>query len=302
MPQFQNPSGIFTAIVTPFGAQGEIDLKAYEKLLDFQIENKVQGIVVCGTTGESPTLTKEEKKSLITFTVKKLKNTGVLTYAGTGSNDTIETVEFSRWASESAQVDGLLVVTPYYNKPSQKGLIAHFSKVADAVNCPVMLYNVPGRTSVSLTPETIAALSKHKHIRACKEATGNLTFASETFHHVLKTKTQFNLLSGDDMTFLPFLSVGGVGCVSVASNVFPKEMGQIWNFYNSGKIKEAQLLHDKLFLIFRDLFVEANPMPVKYALQLLGMCSEKTRLPLCELSEASKEKVKVALIAAGAKL
>ncbi len=288
------PRGIFTAIVTPFDPTGAIDFKSLDRLLDLQIAAKVSGIVPCGTTGESPTLTKEEKKSVITHTLKKLKGTGVLTYAGTGSNDTRETIELSKWASDQG-VDGLLVVTPYYNKPSQSGLAAHFTAVADAVSCPVMVYNVPGRTAVSISADTLADLAAHARIRSCKEATGNLAFASEIVHTLAKKKRAMQLLSGDDATFLPFLSVGGQGCVSVASNLFPKKMVALFEAAVSGNLEKGQALNNQLFLSFRDLFVEANPVPVKFALEKMGLCSSKVRLPLSTLTQASQEKVKAAI-------
>ena len=286
--------GIFTAIVTPFQPNGDIDWNAYRALVKAQRAGGVAGIVPCGTTGESPTLTQDEKKKLITITMEELKGTGIKTVPGTGTNNTAESIEFSAWASEFG-VDGILVVTPYYNKPSQAGLIQHFTRIADRVKCDVILYNVPGRTSVSLTAETIADLAKHPRIAAVKEATGNLAFDAEVIDCLKQAGVTLALLSGDDPTFLPFLSLGGDGCISVASNLIPRQMVELQAAVENGDLARARKIHEQFFPIFKDLFVEANPVPVKYALSQLGPCGKTVRPPLAELTSGSAEKLTAAL-------
>src|SRR5687768_9022909 len=202
--------GIWTALVTPFNDKNELDLDAYKRILRDQKDAGVTGVIPCGTTGESPTLTEAEKKVLIQTALEELKGSQVKVYAGTGSNDTAQTVAFSKWASDQG-VDGLLIVTPYYNKPTQAGLKAHFRAVADAVSCEVMLYNVPGRTGVSLTSDTIAELAEHPRITSIKEATGNPAFTSEIQAALAKAGQKLLIFSGDDATFLPLLSVGADG-------------------------------------------------------------------------------------------
>jgi len=279
--------GVYTALVTPFSSNGSLDLEAYRRLLKDQVDAGVDGVIPCGTTGESPTLTLDEKKQLITIALEQLKGTRVKVVAGTGSNDTRETVALSQWAS-SAGVAGILVVTPYYNKPTQKGLEAHFRAVADAVTCDVMLYNVPGRTGVSLTAETIVRLAEHPRIKALKEATGNVAFASEIVDQLTHARRSLALLSGDDATFMPFLAVGGCGVVSVASNLFPRAMVALQKAMDEGRLAEARILHERFYPLFRDLFVESNPVPVKAALESLGFCRGDVRAPLATLSDASR--------------
>jgi 4-hydroxy-tetrahydrodipicolinate synthase len=279
--------GVFTALVTPFLENGQVDLEALRRLLKDQAHAGVAGVIPCGTTGESPTLSLDEKKKLITTALEELKGTRVQVIAGTGSNDTHETLELSRWASD-AGVAGLLVVTPYYNKPSQRGLEAHFRAVADAVGCDVMLYNVPGRTGISLTPETIVRLAEHPRIIALKEATGNVAFASEVIDQLHQAHRSMTLLSGDDATYMPFLAVGGAGVVSVASNLFPRAMVALQQAMNEGRLDDARALHQRYYPLFRDLFVESNPVPIKAALQSVGFCQNHVRAPLVNLSEASQ--------------
>lgn len=208
--------GVYTALITPFDSRGGLDLAAFRKVLQDQKDAGISGVIPCGTTGETPTLTIDEKKKLITTAIETLKGSGVKVIAGTGGNNTAETVELSRWASDQG-VDGLLVVTPYYNKPSQAGMEAHFKAVADSVRCEVMLYNVPGRTGVSLTAATVAKLAAHPRIRSLKEATGNVVFTSEIIDTLKASGVSMDILSGDDATYLPLLSVGAAGVVSVAS-------------------------------------------------------------------------------------
>ena len=279
--------GVFTALVTPFLENGQIDLEAFRRLLKDQAQAGVAGVIPCGTTGESPTLSIDEKKRLISTAIEELKTTRVQVVAGTGSNDTSETIELSRWASEAGAA-GVLVVTPYYNKPSQRGLEAHFRAVADAVGCEVMLYNVPGRTGVSLAPETIVKLAEHPRIKSLKEATGNVAFASEVIDQLQQARRPMTLLSGDDATYMPFLAVGGTGVVSVASNLFPRAMVALQSAMDEGRLDDARALHQRYYPLFRDLFVESNPVPVKAALELVGFCQNHVRAPLVGLSDSSR--------------
>jgi 4-hydroxy-tetrahydrodipicolinate synthase len=286
--------GVYTALVTPFDSKNQLDLDAFKRILDDQKNAGIAGVIPCGTTAESPTLSKDEKKKLILTALEQLKGSGVKVLAGTGSNDTAETVEFSRWASDQG-VDGLLVVTPYYNRPSQAGLDAHFSAVADAVQCPIMLYNVPGRTGVSMTAETIVRLARHPKITALKEASANLSLTSEILDRLQSAGSKMTVLSGDDATFLPFLSVGAHGVVSVVSNLFPRNMVAIQKHFEAGKIADAIALHQRFHPLFRDLFIETNPVPIKYAMAAVGWCDARVRLPLVSLSSESVEKVNAGL-------
>jgi 4-hydroxy-tetrahydrodipicolinate synthase len=277
-------NGIWTALVTPFKKDLSIDFNAFEKLLQTQIKAGVHGVIPCGTTGESPTLKQQEKMDLIGFTLKALRGTKIKVFAGTGSNDTRETLLFSTWAS-SIGVDGVLVVTPYYNKPSQKGLVEHFKAVANGIDCELMLYNVPSRTGVSLTPDTVVELAHHPKIRSLKEASGNVAFTSELLDQVnaVRGLTEFKIFAGDDSTFLPVLSVGGSGVVSVTSNIAPKSMVALYQAFEKNQMTKATKLHHELYPLFRDLFIESNPGPVKFALEQIGIGSSKLRPPLCPM-------------------
>lgn len=286
--------GVWTALVTPFNQKNEIDIPAYRKLLTLQKEAGVTGVIPCGTTGEAPTLSHEEKKTLIQLTLDELKGSEVKVVAGTGTHSTQETIELSKWASDRG-VDGVLVVTPYYNKPNPTGLLNHFLSVANAVSCEVILYNVPSRTGVSLHPETILELSFNPRIRTLKEATGNPTFASEILDLLYFNHSKIDLLSGDDATFLPLLAVGAVGIISVASNLFPHAMIALYQAFNEGKIQKATQIHQSYYPLFRDLFMESNPIPLKYALSELGLCENSLRNPLAPLSEKNRERLKASL-------
>lgn len=290
--------GVFTALVTPFTQNNELDLESFKRILKDQADAGITGVIPSGTTGESPTLSLNEKKILIQTCLEILKGTGVKVLAGTGSNNTAETVEFSKWASDQG-VDGLLVVTPYYNKPSQTGLQAHFKQVADAVSCEVMLYNVPGRTGVSMTAETISALSTHPRIRSVKEATGNVAFTSEIIDVMAAQGRKIDILSGDDATYLPALSIGAVGVVSVASNLFPRAMVAIQKAMEAGRLEEARTIHQRFYPLFRDLFVESNPVPVKAAMAHAGWCSTDVRAPLVPMSAASMETLRASMARCG---
>ncbi|TGL59254.1 4-hydroxy-tetrahydrodipicolinate synthase [Leptospira sarikeiensis] len=270
--------GVFTAIITPF-RNGKIDYDSYFAILDKQIQARVSGVVPCGTTGESPTLSHEEHAELIRETVKHVKKR-VLVVAGTGSNSTREAVELTEAACKDG-VDGILQVNPYYNKPTQEGLYLHFKEVADHSSVPVMLYNIPGRTSVNLLPETTLRLSEHPKIRSMKEATGDLGQMSKLISLVGDKMT---VLSGDDNLTLPLLSLGGKGVVSVISNLFPESLVKLVESFQKGEIATAQKIHYDFIELFALAFIETNPIPIKAAMSWNGHCSAEIRLPMTALS------------------
>ncbi|MGK5085201.1 4-hydroxy-tetrahydrodipicolinate synthase [Bdellovibrionota bacterium FG-1] len=282
--------GVFTALITPFTSQNELDLGAFRRILEDQCDAQVTGVVVCGTTGESPTLSMDEKGILFRTALETLKGTGVKVFAGTGSNNTVDTIELSRLAFDLG-VDGLLLVTPYYNKPSQAGLEAHFRAVADAVGCGVMLYHVPGRTGVGLAPETVVKLAAHPRITALKDAGGSVVYTSEILDQLSRSGQKMSVLSGDDALFLPMLSIGAQGVVSVASNLFPRAMVAIQKGFEAGRVHEAAALHQRYYPLFRDLFIESNPVPIKHAMTRLGFGEAHVRAPLVGLSSASVQKL-----------
>jgi 4-hydroxy-tetrahydrodipicolinate synthase len=282
--------GTFTALVTPF-RDGGIDTSAFEKLIEAQIAAGVTGIVAVGTTGESPTLSREEREQVIRLAVAIANKRGQV-LAGTGSNATHHAVADTK-AAEKLGVDGALLVAPYYNKPSQEGLFRHFKTVADATSLPIMLYNIPGRRGVDIAPDTVARLAKEcRNIVSIKEASGSVERVSELRARLPES---FTILSGDDSLTLPFMSVGAVGVVSVASNLFPAEICALVHAYQSGDAKLAENLHRKLFPLFKDLFIEPNPVPVKTALGWRGAMSGESRLPLCEMSEANQARLRKSL-------
>lgn len=293
--------GVYTALITPFNAQGALDEAAYRKIIEDQIDAGVQGIVPCGTTGESPTLTRSEKEKLIRVAVDMTRGTSVSVMAGTGSNNTAETVEFSRWASE-AGVHAVLIVTPYYNKPTQAGLIEHFTQAANAVSCEVMLYNVPGRTITSIAPETMVALASHPRVTSVKEASGNVALTSEILGQLRAAGKNLTILSGDDASYFPILCVGGHGVVSVASNLFPRGMVAIQRAVESGNLAAAREVHDRFYPLFRDLFVESNPGPIKAAMEVAGFCGSTLRAPLAPLSSKSMQVLRAAMNECGVKV
>jgi 4-hydroxy-tetrahydrodipicolinate synthase len=282
--------GTFTALVTPF-RDGTIDVAAFEKLIENQIAAGISGVVGVGTTGESPTLSHEERQELIRLAVATArKRCQVL--AGTGSNATQHAVADTKMA-EKLGADGVLLVAPYYNKPSQEGLYRHFKTIADATSLPIMLYNIPGRCGVDIAPDTVARLAREcRNIVSIKEASGSVERVSE-----LRTRLpeSFTVLSGDDSLTLPFMSVGAVGVVSVASNLFPAEVCSLVRAYECGDTKLAFMLHRKMFPLFKDLFIEPNPVPVKTALGWRGAMSGEVRLPLCEMSEANRARLRTTL-------
>ena len=276
--------GSFVAIVTPFKDNGSLDEDKLRELIEFQIENGTHGIVPCGTTGESPTLSHAEHDRVVELTVKAV-NGRVKIIAGAGSNSTAEALRLTKHAKDVG-ADGALIITPYYNKPTQNGLKAHFMKIADAVDIPIVIYNVPGRTGTDLFPETLANLSVHPNIVGLKEATGQLSRASQA---VQLCGEDFALLSGDDINTLPILSVGGCGVISVLANVMPKEVSDLCNTFKSGDIKNAQKIHLETLQLSIDLFVDTNPIPVKTALQMMGRLNGRMRLPLVPMSEENVE-------------
>ena len=282
--------GTFTALVTPF-RDGGIDTSAFEKLIEAQIAAGITGVVAVGTTGESPTLSHEEREQVIRLAVAIANKRGQV-LAGTGSNATHHAVADTK-AAEKLGVDGALLVAPYYNKPSQEGLFRHFKMVADATSLPIMLYNIPGRCGVDIAPDTVARLAKEcRNIVSIKEASGSVERVSELRARLPES---FTILSGDDSLTLPFMSVGAVGVVSVASNLFPAEICALVHAYQSGDAKSAENLHRKLFPLFKDLFIEPNPVPVKTALGWRGAMSGECRLPLCEMSEANQARLRKSL-------
>jgi 4-hydroxy-tetrahydrodipicolinate synthase len=281
--------GSIVAIVTPF-KNGGVDEKALGDLIEFQIANGTQGIVPCGTTGESATLSHAEHNRVIEFTVKAVRGRASV-IAGTGSNSTDEAVSLTQHAKK-AGADGALLIAPYYNKPTQEGLYLHFKKVAEAVDLPLVVYNIPGRTGVNITPQTFSRLTQIKNIVAIKESSGSLQQISEIIHHCGE---RFTLLSGDDALALPTLAVGGRGVISVAANLVPSDMAEMVRAFERKDLGPAQRLHYRMFGLFHALFLETNPIPVKTALALMGKCSAELRLPLCPMSSENLERLKQAL-------
>jgi len=282
--------GSIAAIVTPF-KNGKIDEKKLRDLIEFQIKNGTSGIVPCGTTGESATLSFDEHERVIEITIEQVRKR-VPVIAGTGSNSTEEAIMLTRQAAQ-AGADASLQVSPYYNRPTQRGLYEHFKAVAQSVRIPIILYNIASRTGVNIEPETIAKLANDcKNIVAVKEASGNLDQMSRIKQLCPKN---FDLISGDDGLTLPVLGIGGTGIISVVANIVPKEVAGLVSAFEKGDIKKAQVLHYKLSPLIKAMFIETNPIPVKTAMGLLGMCEPDLRLPMCAMSEGNLEKLKKAL-------
>ncbi len=273
-------------MVTPFDSLDRVDMNKVEHLIEHLITHQTDGLVVAGTTGESPTLSTKEKIGLFEQTVKVV-NGRIPIIAGTGSNNTKETIELTKHA-EKANVDAILLVTPYYNKPNQAGLYEHFRTVAESTSLPVMLYNIPGRTMVHLTVDTIVALSQIDNIVAVKESSGNLDAISQIIE---QTDDQFFVYSGDDSLTLPLQAIGADGVVSVASHIIGDEMKQMLNYFEQGNVKEAARIHRQLLPIMRGLFMAPSPAPVKAALRLKGIDTGDVRLPLVNLSEIEEQLV-----------
>ena len=275
--------GCGTAIVTPFTEDG-VNFDEFKKLIEFQIENEVDAIIVCGTTGEASTMTTEEKKETIKFAIDTIaKRTKVI--VGTGSNNTKTAIEMSKFAEE-AGADGILVVTPYYNKTTQQGLIAHYTEIAKAVKLPIIMYSVPGRTGVNIAPETCKELSKIENIVAIKEASGNI---SQVAKIASLCQDDLAIYSGNDDQIIPVLSLGGKGVISVLSNVMPKYTHDMTKKYFEGNVEQATKMQLDVIDLIDALFIEVNPIPVKYSLNLMGFNFGKPRLPLIELSDKNKK-------------
>lgn len=279
-------TGAAVAIVTPFNDQG-INYEELKKLIDFNIENGTDAIVIAGTTGESATMSDEEHKAVIKFTVDYV-NKRVPVIAGTGSNDTLYAVRLSQYA-EDAGADALLIVTPYYNKTTQSGLVKHYNYIADRVNIPIILYNVPSRTGVNISPKTCAELAKHKNIAAVKEASGNLSQIAEI---KALCGDELTIYSGNDDQIVPILSLGGKGVISVLSNVAPKEAHNICQLFFDGKVEESAKLQLEYLKLINALFIEVNPIPVKTALGLMGYNVGPLRMPLFPMEECNLEVLK----------
>lgn len=287
--------GAFTALITPF-KDGMVDEAGLKRLIEFQVRNSMDGIVPCGTTGESATLSYEEHERVIETAIEAAAGR-ILVIAGTGSNSTSETIMLTRHA-EKAGADAALLITPYYNKPTQQGLYEHYKKVAEETSLPLILYNVPGRTGVNMLPETVARLSEIKSIAGIKEATGDLKQVSDVLEFAGKG---FSVLSGDDFTTLPLLSIGGHGVISVTSNIVPRDVSAMVNGFLSGNIEKAKKLHYRLEPLNRAMFLETNPIPVKTAVSLMGMAEEEFRLPLVRMSAKNRARLKEALRSYGIK-
>lgn len=274
--------GSGVALVTPFNNAG-VDFVQLENLLNWHIQSGTDAIIVCGTTGEPSTMTEDEKKSVIKFAVEKVDKR-IPVIAGTGGNNTSEAIEMSRFA-QSCGVDGLLVVTPYYNKTTQKGLVTHYTAIADAVNIPIILYNVPGRTGLNMLPSTVAELKKHPNIQAVKEASGDISQIAEIAR---LCDENFVLYSGNDDQIVPVLSLGGMGVISVVANILPEMTHNMVISFLEGDVKSSRDLQLDLLGLVNSLFIETNPVPVKTALNLMGLKAGELRLPLVEMEDKNK--------------
>lgn len=286
-------SGLYTALITPF-KNGKVDEVALEKLIEFQIKNGVDGLVPCGTTGESPTLTHEEHNLVIDICVRVVKKR-VKVIAGTGSNSTAEAIMMTAHAKEVG-ADGCLIVAPYYNKPNQEGLYQHFKAINDECKIPLIIYNIPGRSVINITDETLAKLSKLENIVGIKDATGDLARVASL---KLLVDKDFCILSGEDATAVGFNAMGGCGVISVTANVAPKLCSDLQKACFAGDYKKAVMIQDQLTNLHSAMFCETNPIPVKYAASLMGLCDSEIRLPLVLPSDASKERIKKEMKALG---
>ena len=281
--------GSLVALVTPF-RDGKVDEATLKQLVEFQIAGGTDAIVPCGTTGESPTLDHAEHNRVVDVVIQAA-NRRIPVVAGTGSNSTAEAISMTKHAKE-AGADAALIVLPYYNKPTQKGLIEHCLKIADTVDLPLILYNIPGRTGVNMLPETLAKLADHPNIVGMKEATGNL---EQMTQDIVLCGDKLSYLSGDDTLTLPLMSVGGKGVISVVANIVPKDVADMAHAFLNGDWKRARELHLKLFPLCQAMFYETNPIPVKTALAMMGKIREEFRLPLCPLTDANRKKLEAAL-------
>ena len=279
--------GSMVAIITPFDAKGQVDEEKYRQLIEFQIENGTDVIVPCGTTGESATLDYKEHDRVIQICIEQVAKR-VPVIAGTGSNSTAEAIELSQHAKEMG-ADGVLLVSPYYNKPSQEGLFQHYKAIAEAVSLPQVLYNVPGRTGMNMEAKTTIRLAEFANIVAIKEASGNVTQASEILD---KAGDKIDVLSGDDFLTLPLMACGAKGVISVTANIMPKEVKAMVTAVQQGQWEEARKMHLKMLDIHNAMFIESNPVPVKTAASLMGKCGADVRLPLVPMQPATLDKLK----------
>lgn len=279
-------TGCFVAIVTPFDQNGKIDESALRKNIDFLISEGVAGVVPCGTTGESSTLSWEEHNRVVDITIEQVAKR-VTVIAGAGSNNTAEALNAALHAQKSG-ADAILCITPYYNKPTQEGLYQHFKQIASNVDIPIVVYNVPGRTGVNLKPETLERLCEFPSIKAVKEASGDIHQISDIHR---RCKDRLTILSGDDALLLPILSIGAKGVISVVANIVPKKLVTLINKFNEGNLAEALKIHEEMMPLCDSMFIETNPIPVKTAMNLIGMTAGTLRLPLVEMEKSNKEKL-----------
>ncbi|MBP3761043.1 MAG: 4-hydroxy-tetrahydrodipicolinate synthase [Ruminococcus sp.] len=277
-------TGAAVAIITPMNDDGSINYDALGELIETQIANHTDAIVICGTTGEASTMTDEEHIECIRYAVKKTAGR-IPVIAGTGSNDTKYAIDLSKEA-EAAGVDGLLLVTPYYNKTTQKGLVMHFTAIADAVNIPIILYNIPGRTGVNMDVATVKKLAEHKNIAAIKEASGNISYVAKL---IAECGDNIDVYSGNDDMVVPLMSLGGKGVISVASHIIPKQMHDMVQYCLDNNFAEATKLQIEYLDLINNLFIEVNPIPVKEAMNMTGFKAGPCRMPLCEMTDEHKE-------------
>ncbi len=287
-------TGAGVAIVTPMNDDGSVNYDVLGELIEMQIAGSTDAIIICGTTGESSTLTDDEHRECIRYTIEKV-NKRVPVIAGTGSNDTAYAIELSKDAEEMG-ADALLVVTPYYNKTSQKGLAAHYTAIADAVNIPIILYNVPSRTGVNIAIDTYKVLAEHKNIVATKEASGNISAIAKIF---AECGDKLDVYSGNDDQIVPIMAMGGKGVISVLSNVAPKETHDIAQLCLDNNCAEAAKLANKYLALTNALFMDVNPIPVKEALNIMGYKAGSCRLPLCDMEDSKKDALKAVIAQAG---
>jgi len=286
--------GSLVALITPMREDGSIDEKAYAELVDWQIKEGTHGLVPVGTTGESPTLSHEEHKRVVEICIAVAKGR-VPVIAGAGSNSTEEAIDLTRHAKEVGAA-AALIVTPYYNKPTQEGMYLHFTAIADAVDLPIIIYNIPPRSVVDMTPETMGRLAKHRNIVGVKDATANLT---RPLHQRSTCGEEFCQLSGEDHTALAFNAAGGVGCISVTANVAPRLCSEMQTAWMEGRLGQAMAIQNRLVPLHDALFTETSPAPVKYAASLLGKTNERCRLPLAPIMESTRTKVRAAMTGVG---
>lgn len=287
--------GAYTAMVTPFDEKGEVDEEGLRANVEFQIRKGIHGLVPVGTTGECATLSYEEHKRVIEITVDAAKGR-VPVLAGTGSNSTWEAIMLTEHAKEVG-ADGALLVAPYYNKPTQRGLYEHFKKIAETVDIPQVLYNIPSRTGVNIEPETMAKLAELKNVVGVKEASGSLDQVMRIIQ--LTSGKEFFVTSGEDSLTFPILALGGIGVISVASNLVPDRVAGMVDAFFEGRLEEARRIHYELMPLFKALFIETNPSPVKAAMEMMGMPAGKPRLPLVELQPENREKLRRVLMDMG---